>query len=203
MDWLNPQLDQETPTPEQIQQMWQSLEVEPEPCEYPAALAYMEEICLTHVNGGIVLGQFLVKGDETLAWYASRQSLEIIDFFDQFVCTQAVIASLSSLQIQKPLRQQLKAELKRSGGFTLDGELAFTLFQGGAYEQFKRSAKEAYDLARNLREQLYGDRYDQVSIYKTDLAWTDWFRDVAWDATWFIVDRRDCRIWLLCITDTD
>ncbi|MDX1977845.1 MAG: hypothetical protein SFT94_09230 [Pseudanabaenaceae cyanobacterium bins.68] len=203
MDWLKPQLEQETPTPEQIQQMWQTLEIQPEPCEYPAALAYMEEICLTHVNGGVVLGQFLVKGDQTLEWYAARQSLEIIDFFDQFVCDQAVIAALPGLRIQKPLRQQLRVEFKRSGSFTLDGELGFTLFQGGAYEQFKRSAKEAKNLAREFCDQLFSDRYDQISVYKTDLAWTEWFSDVAWDQTWFIVDRRDCRVWLLCITDTD
>jgi hypothetical protein len=203
MDWLKPELEQETPTPEQLQEMWQSLEIEVEPFTSAAGRAYMEAICSTHVNGGAVMGQFLIKSNQTLQWYASRQSLEEIFFFNQFVCSQTVIAALPMLKIQKPLRAEMEVEFKRNNAFTLDGDLGFTLFQGGAYEGFKGTAIEAKQLGKDLCDQLFGDRLDQISVYKTELAWTDWFHDVAWDMTWFIVDRRDCRIWLLCLTDTD
>jgi hypothetical protein len=203
MDWLKPELDQETPTPEQLQEMWQSLEIEVEPFADGAGRAYLEAICTTHVNGGAVMGQFLVKGNQALQWYASRQSLEEIYFFNQFVCSQKVIAALPMLKIQKPLRSEMEVEFKRNNAFILDGELGFTLFQGGAYEGYSGTALEAKQLGKGMCDQLFGDRLDEISVYKTDLAWTDWFHDVAWDASWFIVDRRFCRIWLLCLTDTD
>jgi hypothetical protein len=203
MDWLKPELEQATPTTEHLQKMWESLEIVVEPFTSGAGQAYMEAICTTHVNGGAVMGQFLVKGDRTLEWYASRQSLEEINFFDRFVCTQTIIAALPALKIQKPLRCELQVEFKRNNAFTLDGDLGFTLFQGGAYEQFKGSAAEAKQLATDLCDGLFGDRLDEISVYKTHLAWCDWFADVAWDMTWFIVDRRHGRIWLLCLTDTD
>jgi len=35
------------------------------------------------------------------------------------------------------------------------------------------------------------------------VAWAAWFRDIAWDTTWVMIDQRHLTIDVLCITDTD
>jgi hypothetical protein len=195
MDWLKPDWDTESPTVEHIQTMWQDLEIVAEPIILHACQSYLEAICTTHVNGGAVLGQFLLKGDATLQWYASRHRLEDINFFSEFVSSRAVIDAL------EPLRQAV--EIEWGNAFTLDGDLGFTLFQGGAYERFAGTSRQAKELGARVCDELFGDRFDEISVYKSSLAWSDWFYDVAWDVTWFIIDHRNCRIWMLCLTDTD
>lgn len=47
------------------------------------------------------------------------------------------------------------------------------------------------------------DRYEDIIVFESHAPWTDWFYDVAWDVTWMVLDSKECKMWLICATDTD
>ena len=54
-----------------------------------------------------------------------------------------------------------------------------------------------------LSAALFGDRFDEVLVYHSYKPWSSWFYDVAWDASWIVIDKRSSTVDILCITDTD
>lgn len=199
---LTPDWEQEPPSAEDVQQMWRELQIQPLPFQHPALDQLLEDLRATHLNGGAEFGRFQVSDHPVLHWFASRNKLEDINFFDQFLTVSAVINALPSLDIKNPLPSPLQLR-PDSSAFTFDGELARTLVVGGAYEQFKGTAGEAKAIGVRFCDALFGDRYDEIQMYICNDAWSDWFSGVAWDITWFGIDKRNNQIWLLCVTDTD
>jgi hypothetical protein len=114
-----------------------------------------------------------------------------------------VVAGLPALGIQEPLRAE--PDFRFGSAFTLDGELAAILVQGGAYPKFRfqGTAREAKEVGARFCDALFGDRFTEVVVYISHTAWSSWFKNVAWDITWLGFDRRESRVWLLCLTDTD
>ncbi|MBW4492872.1 MAG: hypothetical protein KME26_07250 [Oscillatoria princeps RMCB-10] len=68
---------------------------------------------------------------------------------------------------------------------------------------FQGTASEAKAIGVRFCEALFGQRYDEIQMYISREAWSPWFGNVAWDVTWFGVDKRNSQIWVLCATDTD
>jgi hypothetical protein len=89
------------------------------------------------------------------------------------------------------------------GVLGLDGDLATLLVLGGAYERFRDSQRKAKQLACRAAEDLIQGRYEDFSAYYSDEPWTPWFYDVAWDQTWFLVDRQHAEVTVIVTTDTD
>jgi hypothetical protein len=88
--------------------------------------------------------------------------------------------------------------------FQLESDLANLLYHGGAYcRNMSQQPRLAKNLAADFCDALFGDRFGEVDIFRCNFPWNDWFYDVAWDYTYFGIDRRLMRVWLLCTTDTD
>ena len=45
------------------------------------------------------------------------------------------------------------------------------------------------------------ERYDGVRVFESAVAWSRYFKDVAWDNTWVVLDGQ--LVHVLCATDTD
>ncbi len=73
----------------------------------------------------------------------------------------------------------------------LDGSIAAQVLWGGAYEEFKEWPVVAKQLAVNVCQYMFRDRYEDIKVFESYLSWTDWFYDVAWDVTWMVLDRKE------------
>lgn len=195
-------LEQKHPSEEDVQQMWSKLQVTPVPFQHPALDELLEQFRAIYVNGGAVFARFQLSEDPVLQWFGSRDRLPEISFFDRFLTTPAAASALPSLSIPNPLAAPLTLR-EDTSPLTFDGELAKVLVQGGAYMSFEGTAIEAKALGARFCEALIGQRYDEIKMYISREAWSPWFGNVAWDFTWFGVDKRNSQIWLLCATDTD
>lgn len=85
----------------------------------------------------------------------------------------------------------------------LDGSIAAQILWGGAYEGFKERPVIAKQLAVNVCQYMFQDRYEDIKVIESYRPWTDWFYDVAWDVTWMVLDSREQKMWFICATDTD
>ena len=65
----------------------------------------------------------------------------------------------------------------------LDGSIAAQILCGGAYERFKERPVTAKQLAVNVCQYMFQDRYEDIQVFESYRPWTDGFYDVAWDIT--------------------
>lgn len=82
----------------------------------------------------------------------------------------------------------------------MEGALTVALLRGGACRKFAGTEDEARQLSREFVAAI---GHDHAQVCKILGAWTDWFYDVAWDASFVILDAQRMRWWILCMTDTD
>lgn len=94
-------------------------------------------------------------------------------------------------------------EWEWSSPYVLDGDLARTLVAGGAYEAYSGSGKDAKNIGEHFCHALFGDRFDEIQVFKTYETWSNWFYGIAWDQTWICVDKGNGYILALILTDTD
>jgi hypothetical protein len=201
MAMLEPDWEQARPTFDEVKRMWAELNVSNDPLENPAIDELLKHLRSTHSNGGAEFARFAVSAHPVLHWFGSRNRLEEIDFFTHLVSHPSVVATFSPVITASP-----EISLKLWGGvppFTLAGELAWVLVQGGAYDKFSGTAREAMNVAGSFCDALFGDRFTEILQFKSHESWTGWFYNVAWDGTWLGFDKRESKVWLLCITDTD
>lgn len=87
--------------------------------------------------------------------------------------------------------------------FSIDGEFANLMYNGGAYNHFEGTTIEAKSITYQFFSQFFNSQYTDVAIFKTYKAWCPWFFDVAWDYTYIILDNRQKTFTIFCLTDTD
>ncbi len=207
MDYLTPVWEQDKPDTDSIRSSLRDLKLESAHFESAAVNELLATLRETHANGGAVFGRWRLPPDPTVHWYASRNRLEEMGFFPAFLTHQKIRADLAVLRIPSVLARLPKFTWTSS--FTLDGELAHKVYLGGAYtsREFTQEATAIAAAAKQLGgrfcESLFGNRFTELEVYRTHTPWAPWFHDVAWDATWFGLDKRDRTAWLLCATDTD
>jgi hypothetical protein len=201
MNFLDPCPLDERPNFASIQEMWQNINIRQTPLQSSKVQAIVAAFNHTYDNGGARFTRFTITYHPTLHWFAVRNRWDDLRFFDTFFRAITVRATLPEFTIAHDY--SLTTAFKASTLFTLDGELAQALFQGGAYTQFTGTASEAKELGRAFVQALFGDRYDEIVVYHSNVAWAAWFRDIAWDTTWVMIDQRHLTIDVLCITDTD
>jgi hypothetical protein len=96
------------------------------------------------------------------------------------------------------------AGFKFDNPFLLDGQLAQALYAGGAYAApSKIEGRAAKRLAMDFCKAVFGQRYEDVSLYTSYASWTPWFGGIAWDWTAVLFDRRERTLWILAVTDED
>jgi hypothetical protein len=199
IDWTAPR-----PAASEIVASQEHLSYEPFDLDAPETRAVVDALTEAFSNGGPLLKGFRVLGgDSVLHWFASRNRYAEYGLLPHFLGSAAVREALPELQVPDPLGPELRFEESWSGTLTLDGELAATLKLGGAYGQFPGSAAEAKRLGAGFVDGVVGARHEDFRVYRSDAPWTPWFDNVAWDSTWVIIDNREQRLFLLCLTDTD
>jgi hypothetical protein len=199
-------IDWDAPRPEylDLKRSHRQVKYEPFQVEHPAVTAVLDEVGRTHVNGGALLAGFhVVDDDAVIGWFASRNRFDEYDFFQHFLGSAAVRETFPQLRVPEPLDRDLGFKESWTGTLTLDGEVAATLIHGGAYERFRGTPVEAKQLGMAFTDALVRERHHDFKVYASHQPWAPWFCDIAWDATWVLIDRRNAVIYLLCVTDTD
>lgn len=204
-DWTQPDLKQERPTLQGLIDSWSSLRWEPQPLRLPDLDRYLAEVARTHVNGGFVIGRWrAVEFSDAAAWFLARGHFDEYEYLRIFFNDPVVRAGLAEMQLPPDLRKPIKSlHAERSGVLGLDGDLAEVIVEGGAYEAFNGPACDAKDIASAAVDALTERRYEDFRLESSEVAWTPWFKNVAWDATFVLTDRARCETTVLCITDAD
>lgn len=138
-------------------------------------------------------------------WFPTSTKLLEYASFRELLSSEAVRTVLPELHVPDPFPVSSPPEFPASScrTLTLDGELAATLWHGGAYHRFSGSAAEAKQLASSAVYELIQDRHEDFRVFYSDEAWTSWFLDIAWDRTWLLIDDSRLEATLLCLTDSD
>ncbi|SIQ07359.1 hypothetical protein [Maribacter ulvicola] len=162
-----------------------------------------------HIGGHIYFKGFQFDENEVFDWFCSRGRLDEINFVEQFLLSDSVIQSFTTVEDGDYLfasKTDKTPKLEWKSEFAIDGELSALLFHGGAYgSSYKRTPKEVKKKAQEFCEQIFGEKYQNefVRFYYISGAWNTWFIDFIIDHSWIIISMESRTIWMLCFTDTD
>jgi hypothetical protein len=169
--------------------------------ERPGARRTSTIACIAcNVNGGASFVAATFPDDPVIDWFVSRNRFDEIRFVERFLISSAFKEGAPQVPLPSGLPQ---VDWESDSPYCFDGRIAELLIWGGAYVRFSGSGVAAKDLGRSLVKELFEERYEDVAMFHSESLWSDWFRGVAWDATWVGVDKGSRRIWALLVTDTD
>jgi len=182
------------------------------PCRYEVAeiggaafATLLDAIRATRDPGNVLAGRFrAVDVAEPDEWFHTGSVALADTSFRDLLTSDAARGALPGLKVPDPY--PLAAPPRFDGPLstlTLDGELAAVLVNGGAYVAFTGTAAEAKRMASAAVYDLIQDRHEDFRVFRSDDAWSPFFMDIAWDATWFLVDRPRLEVTLLALTDAD
>ncbi len=180
---------------------WRDVEYQLASVHDPRLLEVTRLVERTHANGGAILRMFQptsVAAFET----AARSDLQGIDYLLRcFLEAPSVRDAVVDLKIPYPLAPM--PQYNWYGTYEFEGAITHLLLVGGAYRNAGLSEEQARGLSRAFVDALVGNARLQTSVYRISGAWTDWFHDIAWDATFVIYQPVAQRWTLFCATDTD
>jgi hypothetical protein len=201
LDYSEVNWEQEKPTQADLNTDWARVRVRDAGSADPRLTAVVEGLRRSHDNGGAMLGRFSIEAPPSWRWYLSRNRFDEAQFFRRFYQHPTVIQTLGPLGSLSPITGDL--------GFTMEqphvatGRLAGTLASGGAYTPFNGTDKELLRLVSSFTEAAFDDRYSDIFAYVSFAPWSSWFKDVAWDASFFWFDKKTGVATTLLVTDTD
>ena len=193
--------------------MCASVDLKPVQQEADEITRVMDRLRANHSNGGAFLAVVRIGPDHVFDWFASRNRLPENEILPSLLSRKELRDLVPEVKIPVNLSSvdsERLCSISSSGGFSLDnpflldGQLANRLFRGGAYgSDTKISGKAAMQLAADFCEMAFGRRYEEISLFTSYAAWTEWFSGIAWDWTSVFFDRRTRMLWTLLVTDTD
>lgn len=200
--WTEIDWDAPRPTPEEIATSQARIEFTPAQVNSPAALRLIDTLRSLHINGGAHIAAFTVdRADDAAHWLFSRNRFEEYGFIEQLLTSDALASALPELL---PINADLsQAGFAASSALILDGQIAGALVYGGPYRDFEGSHADAKRIGVEVCSELMSERYEDFRVDSAGGSWSEWFYQVAWDRTWILTDRRNERVTLICITDTD
>jgi hypothetical protein len=182
---------------------WERVSYVVEPSEGPAVSDLLAAFRGVYLDGSVLFRAFRAVDDQEFD-RARRLDFRSLDQTFRTILTRpSVVAALPELQIPDPIEPP--PEFRQMSAFGMEGELTALLLAGGASRRFAGTVDEARGLTRRFMESLLGDHLGQPdwSAGCSSTPWTPWFRDVAWDFTFLLLDQEARRLFLLCMTDTD
>jgi hypothetical protein len=186
--------------------MWDEIAFEPRKLERPVSEELLATLRASREFGGALLARFFVAEHPAFDWFASRNLLgSYPEFSRAFFSSYGLASAMPEVARVEPPEDndlQFPPKLEWGSSFTLDGEIAETIFSGDAYARYPGTPAQAKDLGVRFCGEVFGDRYDEVRAYRTFDRWHEWFAYVE-GVTWLWLDKRHREIWLLCVTDTD
>ena len=162
---------------------------------------YLSHLKGTYENGEVVQAAFSMPDSADFSDFVARGTLRDMYFFERFWRTSNVSHALP----YKPNDLNfLSAELFNwISPVELPGSLASVLVRGGAYGNNIPPARRALELGHAAAEALLAEDFETPHVFLSNVAWSSFFCDVAWDYSWVIVRPADRRIEVLLATDTD
>lgn len=192
------------PTIREINQMWRELKLTLVPEQSSDILELIEQFQRTFSNGGAVFARFRYEAHPILDWFIQTRRLTppAFDFISAFLTHPIVRDALPELKIPESFFTPMSVELLDT--FELEASLSRNVFHGGAYTHRYMTIppRKAKALAGQFVNAL-GSQVENEWFALTRQTWSDWFHDVAWDATWLGLDTSRRLIWVFCVTDSD
>ncbi len=213
MTLLDPVWEQPKPSFDEAQEMCSQVGLAFDEAQPASVTRVLDSLRESHSNGGAIFGTFRVGDSRTFDWFASRNRLAEFDILPSLLRREEVRVRFPELQI--PIEPTAEAPsqscsiatvdgFKMESSFLFDGHLAHGLYYGGAYSTKTRlDAKRAKQLALAVCDDIFEQRFSEVSFFTNWGSWTPWFHGIAWDWTAFLFDRRKRRFSILAVTDTD
>lgn len=200
-DYRNIDWAQEKPTYSQLDAEWSKLRITRLDSSAAEFAELVGAVNHTHDNGGALLGRFLVEAGPEWNWYLARNRLDEAGFFRRFFQHPVVATALPGLA---PIGAALgDLAFKMEEAHVVTGRVAGVLASGGAYGKYERGDKELLRVVRSFIGAAFQERYSDVRAYTSWAAYSPWFKDVAWDGSFFWFDLRDGIATVLLVTDTD
>lgn len=180
---------------------WRDVEYDLAPTDDPRLQAVTKLVEASHANGGVILRIFKPTRDAAFdsAARCDLQGIEhLLRCFLEAPSVREAIPDLKMPTLLTPMPQ-----FTWYGTYEFEGAITQLLLVGGAYKSAGLSEDQARGISRAFVDTLVGDARHYTRVYRISGAWTAWFYDIAWDAT-FVVHQPVARRWaLFCVTDTD
>lgn len=194
-------IDGPVPQISDMLKMWEIINIS-ERNDVPQSLQrYIDALKEVYLNGDVVYKQFFIPEDSIFDWYASRNCFHKIGFFEKFWKTASVKKQLPYKIAD--LNFYDETIFKWSSPFMLGGSMAWALSSGGAYKRHATGSVDAKKIADNAASSLINDQYDEILVFESHSAWSDFYMDVAWDRCWVVIDKTKRLVHVLMATDTD
>jgi hypothetical protein len=97
-----------------------------------------KSISKTHLNGGIIIECFQINNPELLNYPTMNEEFE--RYFSKILTSNDIRMSIPEMNIGEKL--DCETDFKWISSFTLDGELASAIYNGGAYQRFLEPQKK-------------------------------------------------------------
>jgi hypothetical protein len=150
-----------------------------------------------NMSGGVQAAQFRIHADPGLADYFAHNRIEA-DFFRHFFSHPDVRDAFPGMP--PPERDALG--FQRKAAPDVIETLVHVIRLGGAYRCFAGTERDARKLANDFGAAI-GPRFFTAAAWVSEAAWNGWFRNVAWDGSFFWFDRGTGIATVLLTTDTD
>ena len=140
------------PTSEQVQSMWNSVHfhvLENEMEQHSLIRAYRE---INSFEENVIFLQLKGPEDPIFSWYASRNRLPEINFFNRFLQSPAIASHTEDLTFDTSLQTEITFDL--ISGFCLGGSLAEDLFWGGTVNKYNGTAAKQRNLVNHFEMSL-------------------------------------------------
>ncbi len=201
LNWIDANDEQKIPSFQEQESIWRAIEIVTVNASEVLDTRFIRSLRSCYDNGKVEFFQFDIVGNDHLAWYAARNRWMDIYLFEKFFQLIPVLDQMKGVLDEVQIGKD--TEFKWGNSYAVDGELARLLKTGGAYREFGESGKMAKEIAQEFCKLLFDERYEEVQVYENHRAWSKWFFNVAWDATFVWIDHRKQRLSILCATDTD
>ncbi|MEL6431645.1 MAG: DUF6183 family protein [Planctomycetota bacterium] len=189
-----------SPTVPETLQMFRELECQRLPSVSEAESAFVEALGTCYANGEVRYASFHVAPHPVFDLLEERGRL-VESGFMHHVWSLPAVAEVFRCAPREGALPYARSAFGNLTALDLDGFLARTLHEGGAYES--TAAPVAQSLARACADAMVDGRLDGANVFATNEPWCDFFYDVAWDVTLVTFVPQTRRLRVLIATDTD
>ncbi len=156
----------------------------------------LEIISNIYLNGGALFYSFKVENIKIFDSVAKEP-----DYIEKIIIHKEILPLLMDLEIESPLN--VKPNFKKINITDFKVQLVNNLMEGGAYSEYVEGLTKLKGVVEDACNSLFKEHINEVKVYHSPSAWSEWFGDMKWDSTWFFFDNHCNKMHILCVTDMD
>ncbi|MEB4818362.1 hypothetical protein [Bacillus thuringiensis] len=156
----------------------------------------LEIISNIYLNGGALFYSFKVENIKIFDNVA-----EVPEYIEKIIIHKEVLPVLTDLEIEPPLKMKLNFKKINITDFKV--QLVSNLMEGGAYSEYVEGLSKLTRIVEDACDSLFKKQINEVKVFYSSSAWSEWFGDMNWDSTWFFFDKARRKMYILCVTDMD